>query len=149
MIYLLVLHILTCTDDVPDLYCTSSLVLKRCLIRTVHPHLYWWGAWFVLYILTCTEEVPDSYCTSSLVLMMCLTCTVHHRLYWRGAWFVLHDLTRTAHSFYRVLLHSCWQIENFTFFGWKLRKWPKNQSWEIKLVALPNFPCWNGRHKIL
>ena len=27
----------TCTDDVPDLCCTSLLLLKRCLIRTAHP----------------------------------------------------------------------------------------------------------------
>ena len=42
MICLLVLHTLTCTDDVSALYCTSSLLLKT--------------------------EVPDSYCTSFLVL---------------------------------------------------------------------------------
>ena len=38
--YLLVLHILTYTDDVPDLYCTLSLVLKRRLICTAHPSSY-------------------------------------------------------------------------------------------------------------
>ena len=63
-------HILACTEDVPDSYCTSSLVLKMCLIRTAHPRLYWRCAWFVLHILACTEDVPDSYCTSSLVLQI-------------------------------------------------------------------------------
>ena len=35
MIYLLVLHILACTDDVPDSYYTSSLVL-HILTRMAH-----------------------------------------------------------------------------------------------------------------
>ena len=46
MIYLHVLHILAHTEDVPDLYCTFSLVL-HILTHTAHPH---------------------SYCTSSLIL---------------------------------------------------------------------------------
>ena len=47
------------------------------------------------------------------------------------------------------LLHSCWQIWEFYLFGRKLRKWHKNHSWDMKLVVLSSFPCWNGKHKIL
>ena len=82
------------TDDVPDLYCTSLLVQKRCPIHTADLLSY---------------------------------CTVY-------SW---------------VLLHSCWQIWEFYLFGQKLRKWHKNHSWDMKLVVLSSFPCWNGKHKIL
>ena len=41
IIYLLILQILTCTDDVLNLCCTSSLVLKRCLIHTAHLSSYY------------------------------------------------------------------------------------------------------------
>ena len=38
MIYLLVLHILACTDDVPDSYCTSSLLLHilTCMAHSLY-----------------------------------------------------------------------------------------------------------------
>ena len=40
MIYLHVLHIFAHTKDVPDLYCTVSLVL-HILTHTAHPHSYY------------------------------------------------------------------------------------------------------------
>ena len=64
MIYSLVLHILVCTDDVPDSHCISSLVL-HILTCTAYPHLYCISS-LVLHILTCTAH-PHLYCTSLLV----------------------------------------------------------------------------------
>ena len=61
-------------------YCTSSLVLKMCVICTAYPRLYWRFAWLVLHVLPCTENVPDW----SLVLKMCLIGP----LYWKCAWLV-------------------------------------------------------------
>ena len=79
-------------DDLPSLYCTSSLVLMMCLIRTAtsslalkiflirtaHPCLYGPSS-LVVRILTCTAH-PHLYCASSLVLRI-LTCTAHPHLY--------------------------------------------------------------------
>ena len=131
---------LFCTDDVPDSYCTFSLVLKSEDVSL----LYWWCAWFVLHILArtevrrcvssvlmmclirtahshsywsqkmclfCTDDVPDSYCTFSLVLKS----EDVSLLYWWCAWSILHILACTAHNLQRLFQ---WCIVAKILYNW-------------------------------
>ena len=99
--------------NIQALLSTSSFVLKMCLSRTAHPHLYRRCASFVLHTFACIAH-PCLYCTFSLVLHI-LACTTHPHLYCTSS-FVLLILARTAHSLYRAIKRVTGENLNLTLF---------------------------------
>ena len=74
-------------------YCTSSLILKMCLVSTAHPHQYCTSS---LVLKTCLASTAHTswYCTSSLILKMCFASTAFPHWYWISL-LILHVFTNT------------------------------------------------------
>ena len=120
MIYLLVLHILACTDDVPDSHCTSSLVL-HILTCIAYPHLYCISS-LVLHILTCIAY-PHLYCISSLVLHI-LTCTAYPQLHYTSLlmWHIVYTgcfCQRVLKKVYNIWVGQRQRVQFRCLICWK------------------------------
>ena len=111
------INLLTGTEDMTQVYCIPSWVLRIWLTGTKYPHGYWGYDSKVLMIwLTGTEDMTHGYWWyDSQVLMIWLTGTAYPHGYWGYDSRVLRIwLTGNAYSLHRVI--RFWYIDiSFSF----------------------------------